>query len=39
MSERDGVKQTLLVEEVLDWLSDPRQTDFIRQEGQAVLFR
>jgi len=37
MTEPDGVKQTLLVEEVLDWLNDPKQTDFIHREGLAVL--
>ena len=37
MTEPDGGKQTLLVEEVLDWLSDPKQTDFIHREGLAVL--
>ncbi len=37
MTEPDGVKQTLLVEEVLDWLNDPKQADFIHREGLAVL--
>ena len=37
MTEPDGGKQTLLVEEVLDWLNDPKQTDFIHREGLAVL--
>jgi hypothetical protein len=37
MTEPDGVKQTLLVEEVLDWLNDPKQSDFIHREGLAVL--
>ena len=37
MTEPDGVKQTLLVEEVLDWLNDPKQTDFVHREGLAVL--
>jgi hypothetical protein len=39
MTEPDGVKQTLLVEEVLDWLNDPKQSDFIHCEGLAVLLR
>ena len=38
MTNADGVKQTLVVEEVLDWLNDPKQTDFIHREGLAVLF-
>ena len=38
MTEADGVKQTLLVEEVLEWLHDPKHTDFIDREGLAVLF-
>ena len=37
MTEPGGVKQTVLVEEVLDWLNDPKQTDFIQREGLAVL--
>jgi hypothetical protein len=37
VSEPDGVKQTLLVEEVLDWLNDPKQADFLRREGLAAL--
>jgi hypothetical protein len=39
MIEPDGGKQTLLVEEVLDWLSDPKQRDFIQREGLAVLLQ
>jgi hypothetical protein len=37
VTEPDGVKQTLLVDEVLDWLNDPKQTDFVQREGLAVL--
>jgi hypothetical protein len=37
MTEPDGVKQTLLVEEVLDWLNDPHQADFMHREGLAIL--
>jgi hypothetical protein len=37
MSEPDGVTQTLLVEEVLAWLSDPKQIDFIHHEGLDTL--
>ena len=35
--DSDGVKQTLLVEEVLEWLNDPKQTDFSRREDLATL--
>jgi hypothetical protein len=37
MTESSGVNQTLLVDEVLDWLKDPKQSDFIQREGLAVL--
>jgi hypothetical protein len=37
ITEPGGVKQTLLVEEVLDWLNEPKQSDFIHHEGLAVL--
>ena len=37
VEDPDGVTQTLLVEEVIDWLNDPRQTDFIHREGLAGL--
>jgi hypothetical protein len=37
MIESNGVKQTLLVEEVLYWLNDPKQVEFIHREGLAVL--
>jgi hypothetical protein len=37
VTEPNGVKQTLLVEEVLDWLNDPKQTDFIHRQGLAIL--
>jgi hypothetical protein len=37
MIESDGGKQTLLVDEVLDWLNDPLQIEFLHREGLAVL--
>jgi len=37
MTESDGSKQTILVEEVLEWLQDPKQRDFIEREGLATL--
>jgi len=37
VTEPDGAKHTLLVDEVLDWLSDPARADFIHREGLAVL--
>jgi hypothetical protein len=37
MTEPNGVKQTLLVEEVLDWLNEPNQRDFIHREGLTML--
>ena len=37
VTEADGAKQTLLVEEVLEWLNEPKQADFIQRESLAVL--
>jgi len=37
VTESNGVKQTLLVDEVLDWLHEPQQGEFIHREGLAVL--
>ena len=37
MTESDGRKQTVLVEEVLDWLHEPTQTGFVDREGLGVL--
>jgi hypothetical protein len=37
VTEPGGVKQMLLVEEVLKWLNDPKQADFIEREGLAGL--
>ena len=37
LTEPNGVKHTLLVEEVLDWLNHPEQTDFIDREQLAAL--
>src|SRR5262245_17733658 len=33
VTDPNGVRHTLLVEEVLDWLNDPNQTAFSRREG------
>jgi len=37
ITDSDGDSHTLLVEEVLDWLSDPKQAAFVRCEGLDVL--
>jgi hypothetical protein len=37
--ESTGVKQTLLVEEVLDWLQEPQQREFIHREGLSALLQ
>jgi hypothetical protein len=37
VNESNGVKQTLLVDEVLDWLHEPQQGEFVHREGLAVL--
>jgi hypothetical protein len=37
VTDPDGAKHTLLVEEVLEWLNDSKRTDFIQREGLAVL--
>jgi hypothetical protein len=37
ITESNGVKQTLLVEEVVDWLNEPKQVEFIHREGLAVM--
>ena len=39
MTDPDGAKQTLLVEEVLDWLNQPTQADFRHREGLTSLLR
>jgi hypothetical protein len=39
ITESNGVKQTLLVEEVVDWLNEPKQVEFIHREGLSVLLR
>ena len=39
LAEPGGARQTLLVEEVLDWLHDAKQTDFIRREALAGVLR
>ena len=38
VTEPDGGSHSLLVEEVLDWLNDPKQKDFVDREGLTVLF-
>jgi hypothetical protein len=37
LKDGDGSTHTLLVEEVLDWLSDPHQAAFVQREGLAEL--
>jgi hypothetical protein len=37
LTEANGVKQMVLVEEVLDWLNDPKQAGFVQSEGLAAL--
>jgi hypothetical protein len=37
ITEPDGAKQTLLVEEVLHWLHHPKQTAFVKREGLETL--
>jgi hypothetical protein len=37
VTEPDGARHPLLVEEVLDWLNDPRQSAFVQREGLAGL--
>lgn len=37
ITEPTGVTQTLLVEEVLDWLHQPQRAEFIHREGLSVL--
>jgi len=37
VTEPDGRKQTILVEEVLEWLNDPQQTAFVDREELALL--
>ena len=39
MTEPDGLKHTLLVEEVLEWLRDPKQAAFVHSEDLAALLR
>jgi hypothetical protein len=39
MTDADGAKHTLLVEEVLDWLKDPQQTAFVQRERLATLLQ
>ena len=37
VTERDGSEHTLLVEEILDWLNDPKQSLFVHHECLGVL--
>ena len=39
VSDPDGVKHTLLVEEVLDWLTDREQTAFVASHRLASLLQ
>jgi hypothetical protein len=39
INESNGVTQTLLVDEVLVWLREPQQGEFVQREGLAVLLR
>ena len=39
ITEPDGASHTLLVEEVVDWLSHPKQAAFVRSEGLDGLVR
>jgi hypothetical protein len=39
VTESSGVKHTLLVEEIREWLNDPKQTAFVHREGLAVLLQ
>jgi hypothetical protein len=38
VTEQSGRKHTLLVDEVLEWLHDPRQTAFVQDEHLGGLF-
>ena len=37
LTDADGVRHTLLVDEVVEWLSEPGQAAFVEREGLAVL--
>jgi hypothetical protein len=37
-TEPDGLRHTVLVQEVLDWLKGAGQADFMKREGLASLF-
>jgi hypothetical protein len=37
LTESNGAKHMVLVDEVLDWLSDPQQTEFVQREGLNAL--
>jgi hypothetical protein len=39
VSDSDGAKHTILVEELFDWLKRPEQTGFVQREGLAVVLQ
>jgi hypothetical protein len=39
VTESDGVKHTVLVEEVLDWLKDDERAAFVQRHGLAPLLQ
>jgi hypothetical protein len=39
VKESSGIKHTVLVEEILDWLKDPRQEAFVQREQLALLLQ
>jgi hypothetical protein len=39
LKEPDGIKHTVLVEELIDWLRAPEQAVFVAREGLAELLR
>jgi len=39
VTDADGAKHTVLVEEVRDWMKHPEQTAFIERQGLANLFQ
>jgi hypothetical protein len=39
ITDADGVKHTVLVEEVFDWLKDDEQAGFVQRHGLATLLQ
>jgi hypothetical protein len=37
VTEANGSKHTLMVDEIFEWLNDPKQMAFVQREGLAVL--